>query len=117
MKPRCSSSWRLPWRDTARARPEDPGQRGFVGSRLARALVAPWTPPPGHEEPPIVIGDPFPNVRGNPRRRAQTQTLWIDVESLLPLQWETPVDALAFRYDPTIAITRPDEILPPACVP
>ena len=96
------------------------GQRGFVGGRIARAFIAPWTPPrpDGRAQPPLVIGDPFPNVRGAPPRRAETtQKLWIDVESLLPLQWETPVDAFAFRYDPTIAITRPDGIVPPACLP
>jgi len=95
------------------------GQRGFVGGRIARALVAHWTAPrDDRAQPTVVIGDPFPNVRGKPPRRTETtQKLWIDVESLLPLQWETPVDAVAFRYDPTIAITRPDGIEPPACVP
>jgi hypothetical protein len=76
---------------------------------------------PPHDDraqPTVVFGDPFPNVRGNPPRRAETvQKLWIDVDSLLPLEWESPVDALAFRYDPAIAITRPEGIVPPTCVP
>jgi hypothetical protein len=99
--------------------PASISERGYVGDRIARALIARWTPPPdGHAQPPVVIGDPFPNVRGNPPRpAATTQKLWIDVDSLLPLQWETPVDAFAFRYDPTITITRPDGITPPSCVP
>ena len=66
----------------------------------------------------MVFGDPFPNVRGIPPPRVETvQKLWIDVDSLLPLQWETPVDAVRFRCDPTIVIARPYGIVPPACVP
>jgi len=42
--------------------------------------------------------------------------LRIDVDSLLPLQWETPADAFAFRYDPAIAIERPAGVTPPDCV-
>ena len=97
---------------------ESGGMKTF-GERKARALVAPWAAPrDDRAQPTVVFGDPFPNVRGIPPPGAeQTQKLWIDVDSLLPLQWETPVDALAFLYDPTIAITRPDGITPPACVP
>jgi hypothetical protein len=97
---------------------ESGGMKTF-GERKARAVVAPWMPPhDDRAQPTVVFGDPFPNVRGNPPRRAETvQKLWIDVDSLLPLEWESPVDALAFRYDPAIAITRPEGIVPPTCVP
>ena len=97
---------------------ESGGMKTF-GERKARALVAPWTPPRDERaQPTVVFGDPFPNLRGNRPPRAKTvQTLWIDVDSLLPLHWETPVDALVFHYDPTIAITRPEGIAAPTCVP
>jgi len=98
---------------------ESGGMKTF-GERKARALVAPWTPPRPDDraQPSIVIGDPFPNVHGIPPPRAETvQKLWIDVDSLLPLEWETPVDGLAFHYDPTIAIAPPEGIVPPTCVP
>jgi hypothetical protein len=64
-----------------------------IGSRQARALVAPWNatqrPHPGKPVP--VTGDPIPNVQGEPRPRAEvtpTQWLWIDTASLLPLRWD-----------------------------
>ena len=100
------------------ALPSHMGERGFVAGRIARAFIARWTPPPdGHSQPPLIIGDPFPNVRRDPPPSAQTQTLWIDAESLLPLQWESPGNAFAFRYDPAITIAQPDGVTAPNCVP
>jgi hypothetical protein len=113
--------------------PADSGDVEQLGDRTARALVVPWTPstPDAKSKPEVLIGDPLPNVRRETSATARTGflRLWIDVDSLLPLRWERfiaadaargipakPDYAFSFRYDPTIAIARPDGVTPPDCV-
>lgn len=97
------------------------GERRQIGNRLARAFFAPWTPPDdrGLVE---VTGDPLPNVPKIVSRvpRDETQTLWIDTESLLPLRWEatrpdTHDYGFAFTYE-TIDLQPPAGVRPPDCV-
>jgi hypothetical protein len=78
-----------------------------IGDRSARALIAPWAPPAGAQ-----AGGPLPpNL---------TQTLWIDVETLLPLRWEvgaptTPGYGVSFTYE-TLDIRAPDGVAAPQCI-
>jgi hypothetical protein len=97
------------------------GERRMIGNRPARAFFAPWTPPDdrGLVE---VTGDPLPNVPKIVSRlpREETQTLWIDTESLLPLRWEatrpdTNDYGFAFTYEP-IDLRRPAGVAVPDCV-
>jgi hypothetical protein len=87
------------------------GVRSF-DDRVARALVAPWTPPPGG------IGGPPDGTR---------QSLWIDTVSLLPLRWslllppgagvpEVPEYGLSFAYDASLDLRPPDGVPAPDCV-
>ena len=59
-----------------------------------------------------------------------TQSLWIDVETLLPLRWSLSVPAvpaqgipafsgygLSFTYDASIEVTVPDGLAAPDCIP
>ena len=71
------------------------GDRREIGARWARALVAPWTGPVDPNarvvEPAPLIGDPTPNVVGEPFEPGPndaTQSLWIDIRTLRPLRWE-----------------------------
>lgn len=98
------------------------GMKTF-GDRKARALVAPWTPPPGAIHRDAVIGDPRPNVPtlGTTRWRA-SQTLWIDVDSLRPIRWSASepggtTEALRFSYDLSPEPQIPAGVTPPSCVP
>jgi hypothetical protein len=88
------------------------GVRSF-DDRVARALVAPWTLPPG------AIGDPVPD--------GARQSLWIDTLSLLPLRWSISIPApaglpaipeygLSFTYDASIELRPPDVVPAPDCV-
>jgi len=78
-----------------------------LGDRSARALSAPWAPPAG-----ALPGGPLPpNLR---------QTLWIDIETLLPPRWEvgaptTPGYGMSFTYE-TLDIRAPDGVAAPQCV-
>jgi len=102
---------------------ESGGLKPF-GERRARALVAPWTPPPSAIQRDVVIGDPRPNA---PPRLAETpargsQMLWIDVHSLRPIRWSAsaaggPTNALTFTYDLSPEPQVPAGITPPTCVP
>jgi len=101
------------------------GERRKVGNRFARAFFAPWTPPAPPADAPrfeSFVGDPLPNVPKIVSRipRDETQTLWIDTESLLPLRWEatrpdTHDYGFTFTYA-TIALQRPAGIRPPDCI-
>jgi hypothetical protein len=99
------------------------GELRTFGSRTARALVAPWTPPPGSVALDTTAGDPLPNATGRaPAAPRAAQKLWIDVDSLRPLRWEValagaPSYALMFIYDSVPAPRIPDGVTPPACVP
>src|SRR5262245_15844710 len=78
-----------------------------LGDRPARAFVAPWTPPAGSQPG----GPPSPNL---------TQTLWIDVETLMPLRWEVgaadaPGYGVSFTYE-MLDIRAPDGVVAPQCI-
>jgi hypothetical protein len=92
---------------------ESVGFRAF-GDRQGRAFSAAWKPPAES------LGGPPPGT---------TQTLWIDVDSLLPLRWSLalppPPDravpaiadyGLSFTYDASIDVSAPADVMPPACV-
>lgn len=79
-----------------------------IDGREARAFVAPWRVRPG-DAPELVA-----QVK---------QTLWIDVESLLPLRWEmtregTPTGyGLIFTHRPSLRLRPPEGVAAPECVP
>jgi hypothetical protein len=83
------------------------GERKPLGGRVARAFTAPWQLPQG-----ATPGGPLPpDIH---------QTLWIDVESLLPLRWELsaatmPAYGLWFTYE-TVQIRAPEGVPAPGCV-
>ena len=97
------------------------GERRRIRGRLARAFISPWTPPPSRSsEPPLLTGDPIPNVVGQPAPNEAVQSLWIDTESLLPLRWETSKRGLFlhgydFRYAP-IVLRPPAGVDSPECI-
>ena len=84
---------------------------------MARALVAPWKPPDGAQS-----AEPLPP--------GATQSLWIDIASLLPLRWSISIPAmtgrglppmpeygLLFTYDSSLDLRPPDVRLANDCVP
>jgi hypothetical protein len=90
------------------------GSRRAFEDRVGRALVAPWKPPDG------AIGGPPAGA---------TQSLWIDLVSLLPLRWSISIPAtperglpavpdysLSFTYDPSLDLRPPDVRLANDCV-
>ena len=97
------------------------GERRRLGDRWARAFVAPWAPPPDRSaEAPVLTGDPMPNVAGEPRPNNAIQSLWIDIESLLPLRFEVSrrgllTDGFDFTYEP-IDLRPPAGIDVPQCI-
>jgi len=83
------------------------GAVNTIGDRQARAFVAPWKPPAGSQP-------------GGPRVPNLTQSLWIDVETLLPLRWEVsaptaPGYGVSFTYQ-ALDIRAPDGVAAPQCV-
>jgi hypothetical protein len=77
------------------------------GDRQARTVVAPWKPPAGSQPG----GSLVPNL---------TQSLWIDVETLLPLRWEVnaptaPGYGVSFTYE-ALDIRAPDGVVAPECI-
>jgi hypothetical protein len=80
---------------------------------------SPWTPP-SVSEPLRLIGDPTPNLRGDPALSEATQSLWIDGKSLLPLRWEVSDHGLRrYGFDFTYSSTDlrlPSQIHPPDCI-
>jgi hypothetical protein len=99
------------------------GERRRVDGRSAQEFIAEWKSPydDPRAEPPVITGDPLPNVKGDPALEETIQSLWIDSESSLPLRWEVTrrgivQQGFAFRYErfglrPPTGVTRPD------CVP
>jgi hypothetical protein len=96
--------------------PAESGDRRSFGDRVGRALVAPWTLPPG-----AMPGGPLP--------AGITQSLWIDTVSLLPLRWSISMPAmpergapampdygLSFTYDPSLDLRPPDDVVSPDCI-
>jgi hypothetical protein len=89
------------------------GELTTVGGRSARLLIAPWK-------------DLFVIIRnGRPMRdepAVDLQSLAIDVETLLPVRWETVDKETGFRsgvvfaFDPSMRIELPSGIERPDCV-
>lgn len=83
------------------------GAMKTIGDRQGRAFVAPWKPPAGSQP-----GGPLvPNL---------TQSLWVDVETLLPLRWEVsaptaPGYGVSFTDEP-LDIRAPDGVAAPQCI-
>ena len=97
-------------------------ERREIDGHSARAFVSPWSPPrPGRSAAPaLLIGDPIPNVVGQPPPSEAIQTLWIDTESLLPLRWVTSkrgsvLHGYEFTYPP-LQIRLPSDVQLPGCV-
>ena len=99
--------------------PLSTGERRRINGRSARAFVSSWTPAqPTIAEPAPLIGDPTPNVKGEPIPRVGVQTLWIDVETVLPVRWEGSIRDLSghgfdFKYGgrrprPPAGVAAPD---------
>jgi hypothetical protein len=96
--------------------PVESGNRRSFDGRMGRALVAPWTLPPG-----ALSSAPLPaGVR---------QSIWIDTVSMLPLRWSISMPAsperglpaipdygLSFTYDSSLDLRPPDAILSTDCV-
>jgi hypothetical protein len=95
------------------AGPITSAERRLIRGRWARALTSPWAPPaPGFAEPPLLIGDPIPNVAGELRPDDAIQLLWVDTESLLPVRWEASNrGSFAYGYDFRY---RASDLRPPA---
>jgi hypothetical protein len=96
--------------------PVESGNRRSFDNRVGRALIAPWTLPPG-----VQPGAPLP--------AGVIQSIWIDTVSLLPLRWSISVPAmpergipaipdygLSFTYDPSLDLRPPTAILSTDCV-
>jgi hypothetical protein len=96
--------------------PATSGDRRSFDDRTARALAAPWKPPAGAQS-------------GGPLPPGTTQSLWIDIESLLPLRWSISVPpnpeigspgipdyGLSFTYDSSVDLQPPDVMLSSDCV-
>jgi len=92
------------------------GELRTVNGRTARAFTAPYKVPASSG---VVTFSAPPS--------AITKTLWLDVESLLPLRWAVSVPAqanmpplpdygLSFSYDASIDISAPDGVPVPTCV-
>lgn len=105
--------------------------RQAFGNRSARGFVAPFVSI--HDERhtrslltsgPRLIGDPEPNIAGEPRPRPEPkpmQTLWIDTESLLPLRWEVTdhgrrLQLFDFIYEPLDIRLPATSAAPPDCI-
>jgi hypothetical protein len=104
------------------ATPLTSGELRKFGERTARAFFAPWTPPPQSVGVVEVTGDPLPNVPPIVNRipRDETQTLWIDTESLRPIRWEAVGRDggdyhFTFTYE-RIDLRPPDGVRAPDCV-
>ena len=97
------------------------GEHSRINGRSARAFVSSWTPPPSSSaDPPVRIGDPIPNVAGEPILEEGLQKLWIDVQSLLPLRWEASIeDASPHGFDFVYGVgapSPPSDVVAPDCI-
>ena len=94
--------------------PVTSGERRRFRDRSARAFTSPWARP-APSPPPTLTGDPIPNVRGEPAPNEAVQSLWIDIDSLLPLRWEVSEHGLLrFGFDFSYSSI---DLRPPAGVP
>lgn len=98
------------------------GELNQIGRHSARALVSTWTPPARPSpEPPVVTGDPIPNVRGEPVPIPDegTQNLWIDTRTLLPVRWDVSEHGSRFGFDfnySSADVRLPKGVRPRDCV-
>ena len=96
-------------------------EQGQIAGRPARAFTAIWESPyTDNVQRTTVIGDPAPNVIGEPVRDESIQTLWIDTGSLLPRRWEVSKrgersHGFDFTYQP-IDLQPPAGVDAPACI-
>jgi hypothetical protein len=101
------------------AGPITSGERRRIGDRWARAFNLPWTSLT-FSTPPLVTGDPIPNVAGVPAPDETVQSLWIDTETLLPLRWEVSnVGLITFGFDfsyASIDLRPPPGVDAPECI-
>jgi hypothetical protein len=112
------------------------GELQMIGARPARVLVAPWTAPATTAETaqqPEYRSDDLGRTwtkTSRPNTPPLTQSLWVDIESLLPVRWAVmfaaapehgvpakPHTVLSVRYDDAIDIQPPSGVAPPDCVP
>jgi len=103
------------------ATPLESGELRKFGEHTARALFAAWTPPP-HASRAETTGDPLPNMPPLVNRlpKDDTQTLWLDTESLRPLRWEASGPdsydyQLTFNYE-RLDLRRPAGVKAPDCI-
>lgn len=95
--------------------------RGAIAGRPARAFTTIWVSPfTDAAQRTMVIGDPAPNVIGEPARDESIQTLWIDTQSILPLRWEVNIrgertHGFDFTYEP-IDLQPPAGVQAPDCI-
>ena len=98
------------------------GERRRIGDRRARAFNSAWTRPASltFSSPPLVTGDPIPNVVGIPAPDETPQSLWIDTETLLPLRWEVSnLGQTTFGFDfsyASIDLRPPPGVEAPECI-
>ena len=98
----------------AGAIPLESGELRTIDSHSARAFIGPWQAPRD--------GIYRPNIP-----RSAEQSLWIDVESLLPVRWSIAIpeqiegaathNSLVFLYDGSIDIHAPEGMTTPECIP
>jgi hypothetical protein len=96
--------------------PVESGEIRTIDGHTARAFVGPW-----HAPRDAIYVPSIP--------RSAAQSLWIDVESLLPVRWSiaiptgpgiggaTTPNSLAFLYDDSLDIHTPEGVTAPDCVP
>jgi len=109
----------------------------MIGDRPARVFVAPWTVPARTAEEAAHQGPEYRSDDGgktctkpSPADIPQlAQSLWVDIESLLPVRWALmsvadperrvpakPYNVLNVRYDNASNIQPPRGVTPPDCV-
>jgi hypothetical protein len=96
--------------------PVESGNHRSFDDRIGRALVAPWKLPTGAQP-------------SGPLPAGVSQSIWIDIVSMLPLRWSVSMPAtpergipaipdygLSFTYDASLDLRPPDAILSTDCV-
>ena len=95
--------------------PIESGERRRIGDRETRALRSAFRPPSDSNSDPVMS--------------EATQSLWIDLETLLPVRWSLSIPAVPERGIPAIPdyglsftygafdLQPPDGITPPTCLP
>ncbi len=96
------------------------GELEQIGGHSARAFVSARTPLARSSiEPPVLIGDPIPNVPFESTPDEAVQTLWIDTRTLLPVHWEVSERGYRSGYDfnfRSLDLRLPKGVKPRDCV-